>query len=89
MEISKLEFDELYGDYEVVFDNYYKYSFTYKGKTNSGDTIVVTFGGCADDIYKVDVTAGEKVRVRDIDATYAAVREVGEGEGGVHSYTDY
>ena len=89
MEITKTEFDKLYGDYDVVFDSYYKFTFTFKGKTNSGDTIVVTFGGSADDIYKQNITAGEKVKVRDIDAYYAAVREVGDGEGGIHSYTDF
>jgi len=89
MEITKTEFDKLYGYVELVFDSYYKYSFTFKGKTNSQDTVIVVIGGCADDIYRESITAGEKVKVSDIEGRYAAVYEGDNSSEPFHSYSDY
>ena len=90
MEISREEFNKLYGDVEVEFTSYYKYSFTFTGvEPQRGMRIVVTIGGCADDIYKMDVTAGEKVKVRDCYATYAGAYYGEDAEDPVHSYAEY
>jgi len=85
-EITKKEFDELYGDVEVEFSSYYKYTFNYRGQTDDFKTVSISFGGCADDIYKQEVEAGEKVKVKDIEGTYATVYENDDCENVVHSY---
>ena len=75
MEVSREEFEELYGDVEVVFESYYKYMFTYTGTTADGKPISVSYGGCGDDVYRYEVEAGQKVKVRDVHATYGTVYE--------------
>ena len=88
MEISREEFNELYGDVEVVFNSYYKYTFTFRGETKDFKVVSISYGGCADDIYRESVEAGEKVKVRDIEGTYATVYEDSDCENVVHSYYD-
>jgi hypothetical protein len=90
MEITKKEFDELYGDVEVEFTTYWKYSFAFEGKTESGDEVYLSVGGCADDIYRMDVTAGEKVKVRDLYARFASVCPAGKTHSeSIHTYSEY
>jgi len=93
-QVTQTEFNKLYGDVEVEFVSYYKYSFTFSGVADDGTRIVVSVGGCADDIYKMDVTAGEKVKVEDLYGSYGAAYdkdvEVGASyEDAIHFYMDY
>lgn len=88
MEISREEFNKLYGDVEVEFSTYYKYQFTFAGDAPDGKRLIVTVGGCADDIYKMDVIKGEKVKVREFDAYYAGAYDRNDDEP-IHSYSDY
>ena len=87
-QITKKEFDELYGDVEVEFVSYYKYTFVFAGDTPDGLRVSLSVGGCADDIYRMDVAAGVKEKVRDIYATYAGVYSE-DGEDPIHSYSDW
>ena len=89
MEISKTEFNELYGDVEVEFNSYYKFVFEFRGETKDFKTVSISFGGGADDIYREDVEAGKKVKVKDIEGTYATVYEDSDCLEVVHSYTDF
>lgn len=89
MEISRKEFNELYGDVEVVFNSYFKFMFEFRGQTKNFETISISFGGGADDIYRESVEAGEKVKVKDIDGVYATVYEDSDCLNVVHSYTDF
>ena len=89
MEITRKEFNELYGNVEVVFNSYYKYTFEFRGQTDDFKTVSISFGGCADDIYKEQIEAGEKVKVKDIEGTYATVYEDDDCLNVVHSYTDF
>lgn len=89
-EITKKEFDELYGDVEVVFTNYWKYSFAFEGETDSGIRIYLSVGGCADEIYRFDVTAGEKVKVREFEARFASATEGDKPHSeALHTYSEY
>ena len=54
--ISKSTFLEKYGNVEVVFSNYYKYTFTFSGKFE-GNRFVVSVGGTSSDIYRYSVSA--------------------------------
>ncbi len=89
--LTHKEFNELYGDVEVEFTSYYKYSFSFRGKTPDGNTVVVSIGGSSDDIYKLDVEAGEKVKVRDMYPSYAAVYPGDDldYDKRIHEYSDW
>lgn len=57
--MTKAEFMSKYGKAEVVFDSYYKYTFSFKGNLPDGKTIIIQVGGDSDDIYKLDVVVGQ------------------------------
>ncbi|RLG57456.1 MAG: hypothetical protein DRN95_05510 [Candidatus Hydrothermarchaeota archaeon] len=57
---------EKYGDAKVKFSSYYKYTFTFRGKTEDGREIVCRVGWTADDIYRFGVNAEEEITVRDL-----------------------
>jgi len=46
-----------YGEEELKFSSYYKYSFTFNGVAKDGVEVVVSYGNNADDIYRYEVTA--------------------------------
>jgi hypothetical protein len=88
-QITKQEFDDLYGDVEVEFTSYYKYSFTFAGDAPDGTRIALSIGGCADEIYRLDVSAGVKVKVREFWASYAGAYFGEDGEDPIHFYSEY
>ncbi len=88
MEITRKEFNELYGDVEVVFNSYYKFTFEFRGVTKNHETLSISFGGCSDDIYKEEIEAGEKVKVKDIEATYGTVYADDDCTDVVNSFYD-
>lgn len=54
--ISVEEFLKSYGDVDVVFFEYYKYTFSFKGKLDDIE-IFVSIGGDGDDVYRLSVQA--------------------------------
>lgn len=60
MELTDEQVFETYGNAELTFDEYYKYSFSYKGKAEDGAEIYASYGGCADDIYRHTVKNNDK-----------------------------
>ena len=82
MPTNKITYDEmieLYGDVEVVFSSYYKFSFNYR---NEEKHITVTVGGMADDIYRFEVGADTKYKIKDLGVTFLSVN-------GKTVYTNY
>ena len=63
------EFIQKYGEEDVTFSSYYKYSFTFKNKK-----LMVGCGGNHDDIYKLKVDT-DPVKVKTIEPTWAIVGE--------------
>lgn len=61
--ITRQEFYDKYGEVEVEFKSYYKYTFTYTGVTEDGITISVDYGGDDSEIYRHDVSVGVKEKV--------------------------
>ena len=53
--MSDEEAKAAYGNVPLLFDGYYKYSFSFAGTAPDGAMIVVSLGGDASDIYKLDV----------------------------------
>ena len=55
-EITKEKFIELYGEVEVKFVNYYKYTFTFEGQSLDDTLITIRVGGTTSDrIYKMRI----------------------------------
>ena len=79
--VSYDEFFENYKNVSFKFDNYYKYTFTFKGIDEDGDIVTVGFGGNADDIYREYV---------DVSSTYClfSLRPY-RGESKTMSFYDY
>ena len=63
LKISAEEVLEKYGNVRVVFQSYYKYTFTYGTTLPDGTIISVLVGGDGPGIYKRSVTAGEEVPI--------------------------
>ena len=78
--MTREEFLEKYGEVEVKFDKYYKYSFTYTGVVDDeeGILIEVSFGGDAGDIYRETVEAGIAMKVGDLWPNWGKVTKMGE-----------
>lgn len=53
-------FLDCYGEEEVTFDFYWKYSFSF-----SNSNVLVTIGGVSDDIYRLDVNR-KPIKVKDL-----------------------
>lgn len=76
-ELTRQEFLEKYGDVEVTFFSYYKYTFTFTGETPDGHEISVGYGGHSDDIYRYEVFSGETGTVSSIDPYQGSVYKDG------------
>lgn len=85
--MTKAEFLTLYGDIEVAFESYYKYSFSFKGTTPEGYTILVSVGGSAEDIYRLEVGT-EKKSIKTLDPSSGDVY-VSNNNIPIHSFYDY
>lgn len=65
--MTKEEFLQKYGDVEVIFEHYYKYTFSFSATLPDGSKLSVDIGGVVSDIYKKDICANspEKVSILD------------------------
>ena len=86
MNITNEEFIALYGDVEVEFYSYYKYTFTYRGELPDGSVIFCDYGGNSDEVYRYEVNAGDKIAIKSV-YPYAG-RVIKDGEV-VHEFYDY
>ena len=75
-----LSYEELlsqYGDIELKFSSYFKYSFTFTGQI--GDIrIEATIGGSSDDIYRLDIDADQIMTIRMLDARMVSIYKGGQ-----------
>jgi len=72
-QLTREEFLERYGDEQVKFAYYYKYVFTFSGKTEAGNNISVSVGGDPDEIYRLEVANSGSDRVRDLNPSCGSV----------------
>lgn len=77
MQLTEEEFQEKYGEVEVKFSSYYKFTFVFRGYFE-GKLVQVNVGGGSEDIYRLDVKADEPVKVNSLGISYAAVFENGK-----------
>ena len=71
--MTKQEFLDKYGKCKVKFSNYYKYTFSFSGKTDSGEDITVNIGGNSDDTYHLEVSPERVETVNGLDPFSGAI----------------
>lgn len=64
--MTRQEFYEKYGEVIVEFAMYYKFTFSYTAKLPDGSSILVRVGGNSDDIYRMEVCTGDKIKIKDL-----------------------
>lgn len=67
--MEKLTLEEvinLYGDYELKFNSYYKYSFWFEYK-DENIRIKWSIWGCSEDIYRLEVDNDMKILVKNFE----------------------
>jgi len=53
--LTEEQAEELYGEVPLLFDSYYKFSFTFVGDAPDGAHIVLSYGCESDDVYRYTV----------------------------------
>lgn len=64
--MTKDEFLDTYKNVEVSFTEYYKYTFTFRGISENGDTIECSCGGTSEEIYRFEVISGKRIPISDL-----------------------
>ncbi len=86
MELTRAEFYAKYGEVEVTFSSYYKYTFTFSALLPDGKLLSVDYGGSSDGIYRYEVTPGHKTTVTSL---YPYAGRVYENGKEVESFYDF
>jgi hypothetical protein len=73
MKLTLEQFISKYGETEMHFHSYYKYSFSYTGKTPDGLTVNMSYGGSSDDVYRYEVGAGSNGKLSGMEISSAIV----------------
>lgn len=64
-EITIEEYFKRYSEVEMVFNYYYKYCFSFDGKTREGDSITIQIGSDSELIYNLEVT-DKPIKLKDL-----------------------
>ncbi len=83
--LTKQEFLAKYGHVVVQFSGYRKYEFSFEGKLDNGDNIVVRACECSDEVYDFEVSDGD-IQLSTID--YLHVGEIYRGQVLIESFYD-
>lgn len=67
------ELEDKYVGTKLKFSTYYKYSFSYSGKTEDGNTLVCMWGQGSDDIYRYSVSADDVETFHDVSSWHDVV----------------
>lgn len=85
-QMTRAEFYAKYGDVEVTFTSYYKYTFTYAATLPDGKRLTVGYGGSHDEIYRHEVSASLAEKVSSLQPYTGAVYE---GTDEVEGFYDF
>ena len=85
-QMTRAEFYAKYGDVEVTFSSYYKYTFTYAASLPDGKRLTVGYGGNSDDIYRLEVSTSCAEKVSSLQPHTGAVYEGTEEVEGFYDY---
>ncbi len=86
-ELSKAEFLAKYGDVQVSFNEYYKFTFYFTGVTSEGYKLVVGYGGNSEQIYRYELSSTQTGTVKSIEPYSGFVYDARHLE--IDSFYDY
>lgn len=86
VQMTRQEFYAKYGDVEVTFSSYYKYTFTYDAALPDGKRLTVGYGGNSDQIYRHEVATACAEKVSSLHPYTGAVYEGTEEVEGFYDY---
>jgi len=86
MSISKDEFIKKHGDVVLTFNSYYKYTFTYSATLEDGRSLIANIGGNSDDIYRLDVSNNEQIKLANLDPHSAYLYKDNKEAYGFYDY---
>ena len=78
--LTEEEMFEKYGDIELNFSHYHKYTFTYVGDDCHGKTFSALIGGNSDEVYNLEVSCDDVQSIRALYPFYLDVRDALTGE---------
>lgn len=84
--MTRDEFYEKYGNTEVVFIRYYKYTFSYSANLPDGKRLLVVYGGNGDDIYRHEVSGSMGIKISVLQPNGGALLD---GDTEVESFYEY
>ena len=84
--MTREEFYAKYGEVEVVFTSYYKFTFNYGAILPNNRRLSVGYGGNHDDIYRHEVSTGVPIKIKDLEPYSGSVYD---GFNEVESFYDY
>lgn len=84
--MTREEFYAKYGEVEVVFTSYYKFTFYYGADLPDNRRVGVCYGGNGDDIYLHGVDVGVPIKIKDLEPYGGYVYD---GPREVESFYDY
>lgn len=67
IDLTKQEFLTKYGHVVVQFSGYRKYEFSFEGKLDNGDNIVVRACGSPHEVYEFETVNCEQIQISKID----------------------
>jgi hypothetical protein len=73
VEMTREEFYKKYGDVAVSFESYYKYTFSYRASLPDGSALSVGCGGNSDEIYRLEVSKDQQLKVGELQPYTGAV----------------
>jgi hypothetical protein len=85
-ELTREQFIDKYGDVEVRFSSYYKFTFTYSAQLTDGSYLTVSVGGNSDEIYRFKVANNEVVTVRNLNPYTGSVYQDRQEVEGFYDY---
>lgn len=85
-QMTRDEFYAKYGEVEVTFSWYYKFTFTYAATLPDGKRLTVGYGGNSDEIYRHEVAPNCAEKVSSLQPYTGAVYEGTEKVEGFYDY---
>jgi len=84
--MTRAEFYAKYGEVEVTFVRYYKYTFTYAATLPDGKRLTVEYGGNSDEIYRHEVVSICAERISQLQPYAGAVYDGSDELEGFYDY---
>lgn len=84
--MTREEFYAKYGEVEVVFTSYYKFTFNYGAILADNRRLSVSYGGNSDEIYRHEVSVGGTIKIKYLEPYCGSVYD---GSKEVESFYGY